>query len=170
DDGHTPTLPQYPPWTPRGRHRDGQVQTSPPRCSSPPTRRPGPRWRRPPLQPPCPDASRHPSPLGFPSLSSFSSFRTRGDLRTRTALCRGTRRRSPIKSRVQREPDPRTTSPAKVTHPHGSGQGEVESPRGPATHSRTMTQREKSLGSHRQGPLSLPLHGGDVRLASLDFS
>src|SRR5690606_8423260 len=26
------------------------------------------------------------------------------------------------------------------------------------------------LGSHRQGPLSLPLHGGDVRLASLDFS
>src|SRR5690606_28578881 len=26
------------------------------------------------------------------------------------------------------------------------------------------------LGSHRPCPLSLPLHGGDVRLASLDFS
>src|SRR5690606_28037787 len=26
------------------------------------------------------------------------------------------------------------------------------------------------LGGHRQCPLSLPLHGGDVRLASLDFS
>src|SRR5690606_37620242 len=88
---------------------------------------------------------------------------------TLTALGRGTRSRSSIKSRVQREPEHRTTSPAKVTHPHGSGQGEVESPRGPATHSRTMTQREKSAslapppGLWPFSPVSLPFHGGEVR-------